>query len=232
MSNQLSNAVGGPLHSRMREGSAPKRAAILAAARELYVRDGVDRTSMDAVASLAGVSKRTVYDYYGDKRRLLLAVIEASGESVVTMLRRSIANHLSDAADIRDAAGLESALTAFAVEIGAELLASPEYAATVRLIAENETVLPELERHPLDIAADDLLAGRLRHFAELGLLDIEDPAVATDHFNALTSLLAYDSRHFGPVDPDRVRTVMIQGVHAFMRAYGTRWDRAADIIAR
>jgi hypothetical protein len=41
-----------------------------------------------------------------------------------------------------------------------------------------------------------------------------------------SSLLAYDSRHFGPVDPDRVRTVMIQGVHAFMRAYGSRYRLA------
>ena len=74
----------------LREGQAHKRAAILTAARSLFVESGVERTSMDAVAARAGVSKRTVYDYYGDKHRLLLGVIEDAGESALTTLRESV----------------------------------------------------------------------------------------------------------------------------------------------
>jgi len=56
----------------IREGAPAKRAAIESAAHALFLRDGYARTSVDAVAREAGVSKRTVYDYYGDKQRLFL----------------------------------------------------------------------------------------------------------------------------------------------------------------
>ena len=81
----------------VRQGQAHKRAAILAAARDLFVGTGVDRTSMDAVAARAGVSKRTVYDYYGDKHGLLLGVVEAAGEGAVATLRELVDRHLTAA---------------------------------------------------------------------------------------------------------------------------------------
>lgn len=135
----------------MRQGQAPKRAAILAAAKELFVRTGVERTSMDAVAALAGVSKRTVYDYYGDKRGLLLGVVEDAGERALATLRELVDEHL-DPAHIREPDDLERALTELAAALGRSLLLSSDYLAAVRLINENEALLPELEDHPLDEA--------------------------------------------------------------------------------
>ena len=126
----------------VREGLAHKRAAILTAARELFVLNGVERTSMDAVAAEAAVSKRTVYDYYGDKRRLLLGVIEAAGQSVLILLEQAIHDHISDDADIRDTVDLERALTGFALQVGESVLTSSDYAATVKLIMENGPLLP------------------------------------------------------------------------------------------
>ena len=206
----------------VREGLAHKRAAILAAARELFVTHGVERTSMDAVAAEAGVSKRTVYDYYGDKHGLLLAVVEAAGESLIGTLREAIDEHLSDEADLRSPADLEQALTRFAVSIGESMLGSSDYTATVRLITENGALLPELADHPLNVAPEEAVAERLAHFTSVGLLEAEDPRLAADHFNALTTLLAFGTHQPGPVDTDRVRQIMVDGVHAFMRAYGTR----------
>ena len=115
----------------VRQGQAHKRAAILAAARELFVRTGVERTSMDAIAARAEVSKRTVYDYYGDKRRLLLGVIEDAGETALGTLRTLVEQHLSDAVAVDDEADLERAVTAFATDLGGSLLASSSYAAAV-----------------------------------------------------------------------------------------------------
>ena len=63
----------------LREGSTQKRSAILTAARDLFLADGFDRSSVDAVAARAGVSKRTVYDYFGDKEALLLLSSRAQG---------------------------------------------------------------------------------------------------------------------------------------------------------
>ncbi|MFB9312525.1 TetR/AcrR family transcriptional regulator [Nocardioides plantarum] len=206
----------------VREGLAHKRAAILSAARELFVRQGVERTSMDAVAAEAAVSKRTVYDYYGDKHGLLLAVVVAAGESLIATLQQALDEHLSDAADIRTTADLERALTDFAVSVGVSMLGSSDYTATVRLITENGALLPELASHPLNVAPEEAVAERLAHFASTGLLDAEDPRLAADHFNGLTTLLAFGHHQPGAIDADRVRQIMVDGVHAFMRAYGSR----------
>jgi TetR/AcrR family transcriptional regulator, mexJK operon transcriptional repressor len=207
----------------VRERSAQKRAAILAAARELFVRDGVERTSMDAVAALANVSKRTVYDYYGDKQGLLVGVIIDGGESLLASLRKALDRHLSDAAGIRDIETLERALAAFAIEVGVTIIASSDYATVFTLAAEERFRLPELQEHPLADAPEEAIAERLAHFTQLGLLDAPDPRLAADHFNALTTLLAYSNQpDRAQADLDRVRQTMIDGVHAFVRAYQTR----------
>lgn len=63
-----------PKLRRAKTRTSSSAGAILQAARELFVSDAVERTTLDAVALRAKVSKRTVYDYYGDKRNLVLAV--------------------------------------------------------------------------------------------------------------------------------------------------------------
>jgi len=55
-----------------RTRSAPKtKAAILAAARNLFAQDGYDRTSMRAVAAAVGVDPALVLRYFESKDRLL-----------------------------------------------------------------------------------------------------------------------------------------------------------------
>ena len=70
-----------PLHARTQGPGRPKdmekRAAILEAAKRLFVRNAFAGTSMDAVASEAGVSKLTVYSHFGDKDNLFREVIRA-----------------------------------------------------------------------------------------------------------------------------------------------------------
>ncbi|HEY8010755.1 MAG TPA: TetR/AcrR family transcriptional regulator [Rudaea sp.] len=53
-----------------------KRAAILQAAKRLFITQGFEGTSMDAIANAAGVSKLTVYSHYQDKERLFTAAVE------------------------------------------------------------------------------------------------------------------------------------------------------------
>ena len=54
-----------------------KRAAILEAAKALFIRNAFAGTSMDAIAAEAGVSKLTVYSHFGDKDNLFREVIRA-----------------------------------------------------------------------------------------------------------------------------------------------------------
>jgi TetR/AcrR family transcriptional regulator, mexJK operon transcriptional repressor len=57
--------------------------AILAAARRLFVDEHLASPSMDLIAATAGVSKATIYVYFPDRERLLVALIEREIESTV-----------------------------------------------------------------------------------------------------------------------------------------------------
>ncbi|GLU48267.1 TetR/AcrR family transcriptional regulator [Nocardiopsis ansamitocini] len=207
----------------VREGSAEKRTAILVAARELFVHQGVDRVSMDAVAARAQVSKRTVYDYFGDKRKLFLAILAASSESLTVTTRRALDEHLPKDARITTVPQLEQALTAVAIELGTSVVRSADYAAAFALVAQERLRTPTTEDDLATEAVSEDLAKRIAHFADIGLLDTDDPRLAADHLSALTLLLAYERQPVpANADPEKVRQIMIDGVHAFIRAYATR----------
>lgn len=181
--------------------------------------------SMDAVAARAAVSKRTVYDYYGDKRRLLLGVVEDAAETALRTHRQLVDQYLSDPAAFDEVAEPERALVALAADLGSSQLVDANYAAAVKLIAENESLLPELEDHPLDEAHSQVLAERFAHLASIGVLDIQDSRLAADHFHALTTLRVLNEPLRRRADPELVRRIMTDGAHAFVRAYTSCGDQ-------
>ncbi|MBZ6232015.1 helix-turn-helix domain-containing protein [Streptomyces olivaceus] len=207
----------------VREGTSEKRKAILAAARDLFVHEGVDRVNMDAVAARAAVSKRTVYDYFGDKRSLFLAILSEVSESLLATGLRAIEEHLPKDAPIATVPQLEAALTALAIDLGARVVGSADLHAGFALVAQERLRTPttedDIETAPMQAA----LAEHIAHFVDAGLLDTDNPRLAADHFGALTLLLAYE-RHPVPAhaDPDQIRQIMIDGAHAFIRAYARR----------
>jgi AcrR family transcriptional regulator len=56
--------------------AAATRAAVLAAAEKMFLRDGYARTSMRAIATQAGVSEKTMYLAFATKATLLRQVIQ------------------------------------------------------------------------------------------------------------------------------------------------------------
>lgn len=205
----------------VREGSAVKRAAILAAARDLFLRDGFAQVSMDAVAAQAGVSKRTVYDYFGDKQHLMHQVVLDAADSLLAALTSALDTHLADDAGIETVEQLEQALIALALELADTVVGSADYATVLTLLSKQRSLvatLPAVAAEP-----EDAVAERLAHFNAVGLLDAPDPRLAADHFKALTVLLAHNDQP----DPDRadaeqVHRTMVNGVRTFIRAYAKR----------
>ena len=63
MSDKSFPPAGGP----GRPKDPAKRLAILEAAKRLFMQNGYDGSSMDAIAAEAGVSKLTVYSHFTDK---------------------------------------------------------------------------------------------------------------------------------------------------------------------
>jgi AcrR family transcriptional regulator len=57
-------------------GSSDTRDRILASARELFAENGIDRTSVRAVAAGAGVDAALVHHYFGTKQQLFAAAIQ------------------------------------------------------------------------------------------------------------------------------------------------------------
>lgn len=53
-----------------------KRNAILAAARKVFLRDGY-QASLDTIAEVAGVARRTVFYQFGSKEQLLREIVDA-----------------------------------------------------------------------------------------------------------------------------------------------------------
>src|SRR5262249_11119744 len=56
--------------------AADRREAILDAARAAFADTGYHETSLDAVAEQAGVSKALLYEHFGSKRELFVAMLE------------------------------------------------------------------------------------------------------------------------------------------------------------
>ena len=75
----------------------------------MFLRHGFTDTSVDAIAAESGVSKQTIYNHFGDKKNLFVAVIEeAQAEGARTGQERF-------AAEIKEIGDLEVDLRAAAV---------------------------------------------------------------------------------------------------------------------
>ena len=79
----------GPSTRRARHGGRPSREAalqlrdrILEVATQLFLTEGYGSTSVEAVASHAGVSKRTFYHRFDDKAALFAAVVHRIIEQI------------------------------------------------------------------------------------------------------------------------------------------------------
>ena len=82
-----------------RRDPAVTRQRILEAARELFLATGYRSTSLDDIASAAGVTKPTVYQHFGSKRQLFGSVVEHSAQqrlATIDSLRLPSGNPKSD----------------------------------------------------------------------------------------------------------------------------------------
>lgn len=201
----------------LRTGSPQKRSAILLAARELFVTDGFDRSSVDAIAALAGVSKRTVYDYFGDKQTLLRAVFDGLGQSLLATIRSTLDDTLGDVAA---ADQLEPALIDFSMRIANDWLDSADYATLQGLARTDSERLPSSKDSPLSDEPEEAIGARFATLADAGLLEVPDARLAADHYIGLTFAATINRLGTANAAADsRVRPLIVAGVRAFLRAY-------------
>ena len=129
--------------ARRNEQAADTRAAIIAAARRLFVAAGWKATTIAGVAREAGVAAETVYAAFGNKQGLLKAVIEATirrSQPEVKLLEQAGPQAIAVAADQREQIAL------FARDITAVLGGVAELMAVVRAAAETDPEMAALYR--------------------------------------------------------------------------------------
>lgn len=206
-----------PAAPRGRPKDPAKRRAILDAAKGLFLSQGFTGTSMDAVASAAGVSKLTVYSHFSDKATLFSAAVAAKcesqmpvpifalekGDSIEEVLNRIGAAFLT-MVDGEEAIGLMRLLCAVATR-------EPEMA-QLFFEAGPQRTLGEMEH-------------LLRRAVELELLQVEDPAAAAEQFFGMLMGCRHMQVQIGCCEPPtdaEIRERVDKVVQFFLRACGNR----------
>jgi AcrR family transcriptional regulator len=144
---------------------------MLGAATELFLRDGYEQTSIDAILVQSGGSKATLYAYFPTKEDLFRAVIDG-------VMVNNAQPPLDTSRDVR------SMLTEFAVD-RLHIIFSARHRAVLRLIIAERERFPDLaklyyERGPLKShnLVTEYLAALKRH----DLLDVDDADEAAEFF--------------------------------------------------
>src|SRR6185312_10074462 len=78
-----------------------KHAAIVAAGKGLFLKQGFSSTSMDDVAREAGVSKRTVYDHFSSKEALFKSLLKQHWQQVFVAEGELFAEHKTIAQNLK-----------------------------------------------------------------------------------------------------------------------------------
>lgn len=165
------------------------RAALLAAAREVFQVDGFAHASMDAIALRAGATKRTLYAHCGSKEELFAEVIDASCDAIVARLPATADLDPAPAAGLR--AYLAAAVEIFESEgcvplkrlILAEAHSHPQF---VRRLAD---AYNEVEARLTAYLDDGVAAGRLKpHDSRQAARTLCDATVLAGSFRGLLEL--------------------------------------------
>jgi TetR/AcrR family transcriptional repressor of mexJK operon len=199
-------------------GSDRKRAAIVRAALLLFMREGFARTSVDAIAEEAGVSKRTIYNHFGDKENLFLSVVGDTYDSMIGIVVEMMHQHLTDIPE----GAVEEHVIGFARDMAMLAARSSERAALIRLMMTEAPFFPQLREHrmrPQGITGE--IAAQLVKLDARGLLDVPEPYEAANHLFALTMGQMNNRSLFGalPLSDEEISAMAASGARAFLRAY-------------
>lgn len=75
--------------------ASPKKTRLLACARRLFESEGFHTTGIDRILVEAGVAKMTLYNNFGSKDMLIVAVLRDASEDMMEQMRRATV-HLED----------------------------------------------------------------------------------------------------------------------------------------
>jgi AcrR family transcriptional regulator len=116
------------------EGSSAKRTAIVMAGLQLFTQYGYRKTSIDDIAQVAQVAKRTVYLNFENKAAVFLAILEYLADQV---RQRCAAAEHADGTAIDRLTGLLDAYYGMGFELFSKSAHMPELAETFSKLAQS-----------------------------------------------------------------------------------------------
>lgn len=197
--------------------AAENRSAILAAAMDLFLEFGYDRTSLSRVAVDAGVSKATLFKQFPTKAELFEATVLAAGD---TSGSEPVEQSSSDFH-----AGLVSLGGAYA-----ELLTRPRMTELMRAVIAESARFPELRERTFDFGTLPVLRALHLHFQKAtrdGTADVEDFDVAEAQFLGMIATVVFWPRlvhgNWSLTD-DEVRRTVAEAARTIVARYGQPHD--------
>lgn len=204
------------------------RAAVVDAARRLFLRQGYAGTTMEEIAALAGLTRRTVYNNYASKEALFTEIVLeviAYAETFARGLREELTAGVT-------AANLRAVLD----ELGRRLVLAilrPEVVALRRLLVGESREFPALAEEYFDRAPGQVLAALALAFERLGhagLLRVADARRAAAQFAYLVVGEPLDRAVLGGPIPSREQLFAgaREGVQTFLARYEAATTRAGS----
>lgn len=199
--------------------ASPKRGRkydqVIEGAREVFMREGFEGASVDAIARAAGVSKATLYSYFSDKKLLFLEVAKAEclcqseTAMVLSQTGQTARETLTDVA--------ERMTTFFLSDLGQRVF---------RICVAEADRFPEIGRTFYQSGPEHArrrLVEYLEGAVERDELVIEDCRLAADQFAELCKADLFPRMMFNVTDcfsDAEVRRVIDGAVETFLARYG------------
>ena len=195
------------------------RAAVVDAARTLFLQKGYAGTTMEEIAALAGLTKRTMYNNYPDKEALftqIVADVIAYAEAFARGLHEefTVGITATNLAEKLDDLGRRMALA----------IARPEVIALRKLLIGEARDFPALAADYYDRAPGqviDALASGFAHLTRRGLLQVKDSRRAAAQFAYLVAGEPLDRAMLAGTIPPKAQLIACsqEGVRTFLARY-------------
>ena len=206
--------------SRREQNRIDRERRILDAALKVFAEQGYSGTTMDAVASEAGLSKPTLYQYFDSKDALFQAMMLGKRDQMLTMFE-----HPSSQGMVAD---LHSFAWAYA-----DTVMRPDMLSLARLIIGEVQRFPEIGRAYQASGPDHLLRGIMAYLSAkraAGRLVFDDAELAAqDLWGLILSAPRTQALYLPDAQPTRAQLgrYITNGLRVFLRAYST--DATTDL---
>ncbi|WP_371155680.1 TetR/AcrR family transcriptional regulator [Jannaschia sp. 2305UL9-9] len=190
---------------------------VLDGARTVFMSDGYEGASVDAIARAAGVSKATLYSYFADKRLLFMEVAKAECSLQIEEADTILTVDANPREVLCTAA--DRMLSFFLSSFGQSIF---------RICVAESDRFPELGREFYETGPKLFRAKMVEYLREAvadGELVIDDLALAADQFSELCKATLFSELMFGirKSVSEAEKTRVIEGaVETFLARYGVK----------